>query len=1036
MDTSTTVDNSQLVDQALTCNTASQFAPLAKELLAHKWQSDGGQTAFQYSKLGQKAWNLGLLNEAVLLLKRSFELEPQQPVVLQALGVLLIQLGKPDPAQSCLDLALTLDPNLAPARLFLGELHISQKRFQTAVDCLEQRLSLDPNSAETLTNLALALRPLGRLEEAIKRAEMALAVNPDNSAIHYNLGLLHLNNHNWTEGWYHHEWRQSLWADQGMRLCIPVPKPKPWSGTNPGQTKLVVVAEQGLGDTFQFVRYGPHLQKNLAALRLCVPDSLVSLISFSYPNLSVVAASTFALTEEEDWIPLLSAPHHFGINPEDCPCAHPYLRAPDERQQAWSRRLKRPGKLLVGVHWQGNPKAETGLREGRSFPLQALAPLVIFPELDFVSLQKGSGAEQLENCSFQDRFVECQAEISTTFDFIETAAITKCCDLVITNDSGLAHLAGALSAPTWLLLHLPPDWRWGKEEEFTHWYPSFRLFRLAFGEAWPELIDRLAKALAQHLLGLSDQCDQYTLKRCLLPSLDLSPSDSSRDPLPWRTAVISLDTTKARFQNFLSHNRACMPALEILQAVDGSKYSLIRAIATGLFTASAINSKIVSNGTIGCAASHRLLWQSCLEQNKPLLIFEDDVILHPELNSFLLSRIDQLSQADIILFAANTDCSVRYTSNQGLQHSTCFHPHHPEGPWIMEAFRKTDPSSCTLHQLSKACGLSCYLITPGGAKKLLDQVFPLNLRTVEYPFIAKGLNQTAIDWRLSSLYDSLKALIAMPFLAYSPNMDSSTKRHKSISPHAGKPYLKTQGKGCGDPELTSIHAFIFNWPGTIERCLQIEKELLAIGLRVQVINSDPCHDSAGWLNLGEDAFFGEQFKAALASFDGEILMHIQADTVFHDWQNFLSEALLCRKKHDWGIYAPNVLNTAHTGRDILKALNPDGTYGITFAACVDETCWLIDRSVIQLFYGLGLAQLFADSHYGWGYDLAFCSLSYLSGRPVLRNNRFTVEHQQGTGYSRKQAEIELHALLQRLPTSVRSCIETIYNDPEKLLAYL
>lgn len=449
---------------------------------------------------------------------------------------------------------------------------------------------------------------------------------------------------------------------------------------------------------------------------------------------------------------------------------------------------------------------------------------------------------------------------------------------------------------------------------------------------------------------------------------------------------------------------------------------MTRAIATGLFTASAINSRIVSNGTIGCAASHRLLWQSCLEQNKPLLILEDDVIMHPELNLFLLSRIDQLSQADIILFAANTDSSVRYTSNQGLQHSTCFQPHHPESSWIMEAFRKTDPSNCTLHQLSKACGLSCYFITSAGAKKLLDQVLPLNLRTVEYPFIVNGLNETAIDWRLSSLYDSLKAFIVMPFLAYSPNLDSSTQGHK-ISDVA-------------TINITKIHAFIFNWPGTIERCLQIEKELLAIGLRVQVINSDPCHDSPGWLNLGEDAFFGEQFKAALASFDGEIFMHVQADTVFHDWRDFISEALLSRKKHNWGVYAPNVLNTAHTGRDILNALNPDGTYGITFAACVDGTCWLIDRSVIQLFYGLGLAQLFADSHYGWGFELALSSLSYLSGRPVLRNNRFIVEHQQGTGYSRKQAEIELHAILQRLPISVRSCIEAIYKDPEKLLAYL
>jgi GR25 family glycosyltransferase involved in LPS biosynthesis/tetratricopeptide (TPR) repeat protein len=1031
MNSQALITKNQLTDLALASTEANQFAPLVEDLLTLD-----GQSAKHFNLLSHKAWQLGLLREASRLLKCSLDLEPKQPVVLQSLGVLLLQLDQLESAKSCLEIAISLDANLLPARLCLGELYIRQRQFQKAVDCLMERLNRDPNSAETLTNLAIALRPLGRLHEAIKRAEQAITILPDNPNAHYILALLLLSDQRWKEGWQHHEWRLPFWSSQGMRLCIPVPNKKAWQGSDMAQTRLVLVSEQGLGDTFHFVRYGNSLKNRLVQLRICVPDNLAPLLKFSCPELSIVAKSAFVPTEQEDWLPLLSVLHVFGINPENYPISQPYLHAPEERALAWSTRIRRPGRFLVAVHWQGNPKSETGTLLGRSFPLQILAPLTTLPMLDFISLQKGTGSEQLEACSFLDRFVECQTEISNTLDFIETAAILKCCDLVITSDSGLAHLAGALSVPTWLLLHDSPDWRWGKEAESTHWYPSFRLFRLALDEAWSELIDRLAQALAKVLLGLSDQNNQFTLKRCLLPSLDLSPSESRRDPLPWRSAVISLDTSMERFQNFLSYNRACMPAFEILQAVDGSKYPLIRAIATGLFTASAINSKIVSSGTVGCAASHRLLWQSCLEQNKPLLILEDDIIIHPELKSFLLSRIDQLSQADIILFSVNTDCSIRYTSNQGLQQSTCFQPHHPKAPWIIEAFRRTDPSSCTFHQLSKACGTSCYLITPGGAKKLLEQVFPLNLRTVEYPFIANGLNQTAIDWRLSFLYDSLNALIVMPFLAYSPNMDSSTITHKSISPHGIKTFLEPHDVGIDNLDLESIHAFIFNWPGTIERCLQIETELLEFGLRVQVINSDPCHDSPGWLNLGEDAYFGKQFKAALASFDGEIFLSIQADTVFHDWQNFVSEALLSRKKTDWGVYSPNVLNTARTGRDILKALNPDGTYGITFAACVDETCWLIDRSVIQLFYGMGLAQLFADSHYGWGYNLVLCSLSYLSGRSVLRNNRYTVEHQQANGYSRKQGEIDFYAILQRLPISVQSCIEAIYNEPEKLLAYL
>jgi tetratricopeptide (TPR) repeat protein len=315
--------NEQLVESALRCDSASAFTQLIQGLLALEGQAAQGLTPFHFSLLGQKAWNLGLLNEAVSLLTRSFNLEPKQPVVLQALGVLLIQLGQPSRAKPCLDLALTLDSNISPARLFLGELLISEKHFQAAVDCLEQHLRLDPSSVQCLTNLALALRPLGRLDDAITRAEQALELSQDNSAVHYNLALLLLNNHNWAKGWYHHEWRLSLWGDQGIRLCIPAPKSLPWGGENQAQTRLVMVAEQGLGDTIQFVRYAPYLQQYLAELRLCVPDSLVSLISYSYPGLTVVAASTFSLADDEEWSPFLSAPHHFGIIPDASPIAHP-----------------------------------------------------------------------------------------------------------------------------------------------------------------------------------------------------------------------------------------------------------------------------------------------------------------------------------------------------------------------------------------------------------------------------------------------------------------------------------------------------------------------------------------------------------------------------------------------------------------------------------------------------------------------------------------------------------------------------------------
>ena len=764
---------SQLAEQALTCNTASQFAPLSKELLAVKWPTDEGQTAIQLSKLGQKAWSLGLLNEAVLLFRRSIELQPKQPMTLQALGVLLTEMGQTSKAKSCVEYAITLDANLASAWHLLGKIYISKCNFLYAVDCLEHSLTLDQNSIEALTNLAIALRPLGRLKEAITRAEQALALFPDNSALHYNLGLLLLNNQRWVEGWQHYEWRQRLWADQGMRLCIPVPKPKPWSGTDPGQTKLVVVAEQGLGDTFQFVRYGPHLQQNLAGLRLCVPDSLVSLISFSYPNLSVVAASTFALTEEEDWIPLLSAPHHFGINPEDCPSAHPYLQAPDERQQAWSRRLKRPGKLLVGVHWQGNPKAETGLREGGSFPLQALAPLAIFPELNFVSLQKGSGAEQLENCSFRDRFVECQAEISSTFDFIDTAAITKCCDLVITNDSGLAHLAGALSAPTWLLLHLPADWRWGEEEETTHWYPSIRLFRQEKDQSWHMLIQQVIHQLHESFPSLSNQ---YRLEFNGAPSAEsrILASFTCSQPLlrsqsmpeNVRGFVINLDRDKVRWNNMAS---------QLSKLGWTSSHKRFKALTATQQEANAVG--LSTAGELGLWRTTTSLLNQWLKakphDDEILHVVEDDSILHPSIPTLLeLFKLCE-HKVDIVFTEYGGFSTEEYYRLRNLLKDQRWHGH--------------DIALLNHHQYIWGC--SSYLLNVNGAKQILKSMLHLEENKKLIPvdnayrqFMQNGKLQGAISLPFfSTVASSAKAPSTIqtghnPRVIHNKNIDIELRR--------------------------------------------------------------------------------------------------------------------------------------------------------------------------------------------------------------------------------------------------------------------
>ena len=196
---------------------------------------------------------------------------------------------------------------------------------------------------------------------------------------------------------------------------------------------------------------------------------------------------------------MLSVCAALQATPQQLAAAVPYLQVPDALIAAWRQRLQRDGRPLIAVHWQGNPEMETGGSRGRSLPLESLAPLSRVAPLRLVSLQKGAGSEQLTACTFRASFVAAQEEVDRAWDFLDSAAILRCCTLLITADSGLAHLAGGLGIPVWLLLKRVPDWRWGLQGETTLWYPSMRLFRQRQDGDWPELIERVCRELAAHL---------------------------------------------------------------------------------------------------------------------------------------------------------------------------------------------------------------------------------------------------------------------------------------------------------------------------------------------------------------------------------------------------------------------------------------------------------------------------------------------------------------------------------------------------------
>tara|TARA_B100000214_G_C23933848_1_gene612135 strand:- start:898 stop:1485 length:588 start_codon:yes stop_codon:yes gene_type:complete len=191
----------------------------------------------------------------------------------------------------------------------------------------------------------------------------------------------------------------------------------------------------------------------------------------------------------------MSIPRLLKVNQLNPICNKSYIKAPKELRSKWKDKLKNENKFIVGINWQGNKNIEKSVYQGRSIALEKLSPISKISEIKFISLQKGYGSEQLDKCTFKNKFVECQNEISTIWDLAENAAMILNCDLVITTDTSIAHLAGGLGKTTWLMLKDVPEWRWGIEGRETFWYPSIRLFRQKERGNWDFVISEIKKEL-------------------------------------------------------------------------------------------------------------------------------------------------------------------------------------------------------------------------------------------------------------------------------------------------------------------------------------------------------------------------------------------------------------------------------------------------------------------------------------------------------------------------------------------------------------
>ena len=410
-------------------------------------------------------------------------------------GVALTRLRRNEEALASFDLALAVDPKSHEAANNRGAVLVRMFRPAEALKDFARAVALKPDYIEAHTNAGIALRGLARNEEALASLDRALALRPEEVNATWCKALLKLSAGEFREGWPLYEARLEREALRGELRNFDQPR---WRGdTSVAGKRLFVHAEQGLGDTLQFCRFIPQLEKMGAQVILEVQTVLKPLLG-SLAMRGTLLGRGEPVPEFDLHVPLGSLPLALGTELGTIPGEVPYLQVEPESVRAWTERLAPLAGLKVGLNWQGNLQSEQlAALEARSFPLAASAPLAQVEGISLVSLQKGAGSEQRATVEFGGAIAQLTDPLYMGPEELasETAAILKGLHLVITADTALAHLAGALGVPVWVVLQSVPDWRWLTGRSDSPWYPSMRLFRQRTPGDWTELFERVAAEL-------------------------------------------------------------------------------------------------------------------------------------------------------------------------------------------------------------------------------------------------------------------------------------------------------------------------------------------------------------------------------------------------------------------------------------------------------------------------------------------------------------------------------------------------------------
>lgn len=439
-----------------------------------------------HSNLGCAARDLGRSAVAAGCFRRALVLKPDVAEALNNLGLALRDQGGLEEAVVCHARALRLDPDFPDAHNNLGIAWQERGLVLPARECFSRVLAVSPASAEALNNLGLAFQESGGSGELWYRR--AIQVAPGFAEAHQNLAMSLLASGDWEAGWREYEWR---WKTRDGPRRHPLARGPLWQGEAGVGRTLLIYAEQGFGDSLQFCRYVPWAAERGWSICLEVPAPLVRLFA-SLSGVARIVASGEALPRFDAHLPMLSLPRVLGATLAGIPAGVPYLRADPAKTSFWRQRLDGDPRLCVGLAWAGRRRADlpraSAIDRRRSMTPDLLAPLFDLSDVRFVSLQKDGPA-----LGANAPVLDVMGEIG---DFADTAALVANLDLVISVDTSVVHLAGALGKPVWMLDRFDPCWRWLRGRNDSPWYPGLRIFRQTSPGDWAGVIERVAACLA------------------------------------------------------------------------------------------------------------------------------------------------------------------------------------------------------------------------------------------------------------------------------------------------------------------------------------------------------------------------------------------------------------------------------------------------------------------------------------------------------------------------------------------------------------